>query len=335
MITIPDCRRFSGYKPCDPYRTCPCDEADPFGERILIVNLDFIGDVMMTTALLPSIARKYEKAVIHWITKSNAVPVLKHNPYLFRIWEWNDENRMILESMTFDLLLNADKNVNSAAFSMQINAKSKCGFGLHENGFIVPLNSEAEYNFQMGLDDELKFKKNQRTGLDILAQTWKLNYEGDEYVLVLSEEEKTDSKKLKERYGLKPNDICVGFNTGCSSAYPIKKMSVEHHIILINRVLDSLAGSKVLLLGGQEDSERNAEIAHRVGRGVIETPTVEGLRKGIVSIDLCDLVVTGDTLGKACDCLVQHLLRRRNRDIRSRQEDHHRFGLFPLLETVV
>ncbi len=44
---IPDCKRFSGYKPCFPYKTCyeGCARPDsPFGTKILIINLDAMGD---------------------------------------------------------------------------------------------------------------------------------------------------------------------------------------------------------------------------------------------------------------------------------------------------
>ena len=297
MISNPGCRKFSGYKPCEPFRSCPCEEAESYGKRILIINLDYIGDVLMTTALLPAIHRTLGRSSVHWLTKSNAVPVLLHNPHLYRIWEWNDENRMILESMRFDYLLNADKNINSAAFSMRVQARKKRGFGLHRNGCIVPLNREAEYNYRMGLDDKLKFRENRRTGLDILAQTWKLNYKRDEYVLVLTEEEKIICDDMRREYGIEDGDVCVGLNTGCSAQYPLKKLSVEHHVMLINRILDTLRGTKVLLLGGREDTERNTEIAGRVDRDLIVTPTTEGLRRGILYVNLCDIVISGDTLG--------------------------------------
>ena len=182
------------------------------------------------------------------------MPVLMHNPYLDRVWEWNSETRLILSQMVFDTVLNADKNQNAAAFAMQMTAKEKLGFGLSENGAIIPLNPEAEYNYRMGLDDDLKFKKNQRTGLDILSETWRLEYRKDPYVLALTPEEKRYCDDYKKRLGIGKREFVVGFNTGCSSNFPLKKMTVEQHIHLIKNLHRELPQIKILLLGGKVDT---------------------------------------------------------------------------------
>ena len=292
-----DCRRFTGYKPCEPYKICPCDEPLPHGRRVLIVNLDFIGDVLMTTAMLPAIKRKYPESTIHWITKKNAMSVLENNPFIHRVWEWSDESRMILQQMSFDEVLNADKNENSAVFTMGLRAKEKLGFGLSENGAIVPLNPEAEYNYRMGIDDDLKFRQNRRTGQEILAETLKLDYCRDAYVLRLADAEEGFCQNTRRALGIDETHFVVGFNTGCSNVFPLKKMTVDQHAALIERVVRELPGTSVLLLGGKEDTERNGEIKRRTGDKATETPTTEGLRRGILYENLCDLVVTGDTLG--------------------------------------
>jgi heptosyltransferase-2 len=50
-------------------------------------------------------------------------------------------------------------------------------------------------------------------------------------------------------------------------------------------------------LGGREDKERNEILAGQLGVKVINTPTGEGLRRGLVYVNVCDIVITGDTLG--------------------------------------
>ena len=292
-----DCTLFTGYKPCEPGKVCPCDDTKPFGHRILIVNLDFIGDVLMTTALLPAIKRKYPESTVQWITRKEALPVLEQNPYLHRIWIWDDESRLILERMRFETVLNADKNQNSSAFTLTVDAGEKLGFGLNENGAVIPLNPEAGYNYRMGLDDRLKFKENTRSGLDILAETWKLDYQEEEYVLQLTEQEKAFTKSYRKQIGAGPNDCVIGLNTGCSALYPLKKMTVDQHIELIRLLEERLPGVRILLLGGRSETERNALINQGAGGRAVETPTTEGLRRGILYENACDIVVTGDTLG--------------------------------------
>jgi heptosyltransferase-2 len=161
---------------------------------------------------------------------------------------------------------------------------------------IVPLNKEAKYLYRLGLDDQLKFRVNQKTLPEILHESFKLRFKRDEYVLNLSAEELAFCQNYKREVGIGDSDFVVGFNTGCSPIYPNKKMTIDQHVSLIDR-LSSVSGIKLLLLGGPEDTERNAEIERIVGSKVINTPTGDGLRRGICYENLCDLVITGDTFG--------------------------------------
>ncbi len=305
-IEIPDCKRFGGYKPCLPYKTCydGCARPDePFGTKILIINLDAMGDVLMTTAQLAPLKRKYPESYIAWITLRSAAPLLSGNPMIDDVFPWDADSMLVLEQMKFDLVLNADKSKRSAALATRLSAKEKLGFGLNDNGQIIPLNKEAVFNYKLGLDDYLKFRINKRTGQDILAETFRLPYDRDEYILRLSEKEAALTSAYRKSKGIAEGEIVIGFNTGCSDLYPNKKMTIEQHVKLIEKF--SGGGKlKMLLLGGREDAERNREIYERsVERNpglttrLFNTPADEGLRMGIVYENAADIVITGDTFG--------------------------------------
>jgi heptosyltransferase-2 len=131
---------------------------------------------------------------------------------------------------------------------------------------------------------------------------FELEYKRDEYVLVLTDEERKFSEEYKRRVGIKEGELVVGFNTGCSPLYPNKKMTIEQHVELIKR-LSKYDDIKLVLLGGPEDTERNEEIFKRsiqidgVAGKLINTPTTEGIRRGICYENICDVVITGDSYG--------------------------------------
>jgi heptosyltransferase-2 len=54
---------------------------------------------------------------------------------------------------------------------------------------------------------------------------------------------------------------------------------------------------RVVLVGGPEDTLRNAEIARQAGAKAHNTPTTEGVRRGLCYVNLCDVVITGDSFG--------------------------------------
>ncbi len=297
-----DCKYFNGYKPCFPGEDCSggCRRENPIGTRVLIVNLDAMGDVVMTTAQLPAIKREWPVSQVFWITRGNAVRLLDDNPLIDRVFTWDDVSRLILQQQHFDVVLNADKSLDACAFAASLQADDVRGFTISRRGQIVPANAEAQYNFRMGLDDQLKFRENTRTGQDILAESWKLPYEGEEYILTLSGEEQQFCAERRAEWKL-DGRVAVGFNTGCSVLFPNKKMTVAQHVALIRRLADD-ERLVFLLLGGPEDTARNAEIAAQLtelqssGR-LVATPTEEGLRRGICYENLADVVVTGDSFG--------------------------------------
>lgn len=297
-----DCKHFNGYKPCFPGVDCSehCMRSDPIGTRILIINLDAMGDVVMTTAQLAGIKRAWPISQIFWITRSNAAALLHANPLVDRVFVWTDVDRLILQQQFFDVVLNADKSLDACAFASSLWTDELRGFTISKRGQIVPTNPEAEYNFRLGLDDHLKFRVNQRSGQDILAETWKLAYQRDEYILELTSEEQDSVRRLRAQW-IPQGNCAIGFNTGCSELFPNKKMTVRQHVDLIER-LASDDRLTFLLLGGPEDTQRNEDIAAHLqplvhaGR-LIPTPTREGLRAGIVYEAVADVVITGDSFG--------------------------------------
>jgi heptosyltransferase-2 len=297
-LTIPDCKRFTGYKPCFPGTRCyvECVDHNPIGTRILLVNLDAMGNVLVTTSILPALKRKYPSSTITWLTERHTAPLLQHNPLVDRIMTWDPESWLILREMTFDVVMNVDKSRRSGAFVMGINAKKKLGFGMNADGQIIPLNRGAEANYVLGLDDELKFRVNTKTVPQLQCEEFGLEYRRDEYILNLTAEEEHFCAVYRERNGLAPGTLIVGFNTGCSELYPNKKMTIDQHVGLVNR-LYAVPGVRLLLVGGPEDTQRNAEIVRQVGDMVHSTPTTEGVRRGLCYENLCDVVITGDSFG--------------------------------------
>lgn len=262
---------------------------------VLIINLDALGAVLMTTALLPAVKRRDPASTVHWVTLPAAMPLLENNPLIDRVWPYDFETVTILQALRYHRLYSVDKSPRSDALAMMVRAGEKLGFGLDRRGAIVPFNREAEYAYRLGLDDGLKFRGNKVTGVRFLAQALRLDYRGDEYILELSGPEKSLAGEFRRKNRIAESDIAVGFNTGCSDLFPNKKMTVEQHLWLIKSIRRALPRAKLVLLGGRAETERNREIAKRAGPYVINSPTDQGLRRGIVYLQACDLVVTGDT----------------------------------------
>ncbi|MBU1098835.1 MAG: lipopolysaccharide heptosyltransferase family protein [Bacteroidetes bacterium] len=296
---IPKCKNFTGYKPCHPDHNCwddGCKECEPIGVKILIINLDAMGDVLMTTAQLQTLKRVHPQSTIYWITLKNAYKLLDNNPFIDKVFVYDFESISILNEIEFDYVMNVDKSMRSGALAMSVKAKNRVGFGLNEDGKIMPLNKGAEYNYRLGMDDHLKFKVNTTTGQEYLSETFEIPYERNDYVFNFNEEEKIFIEAYKKEVGISETDEVIGFNTGCSLLFPNKKMTIEQHQALIEQFL-KLGRFKIILLGGPEDTERNELIAQPFGDRIINTPSNHGLRKGAAYESIPDVIISGDSFG--------------------------------------
>jgi heptosyltransferase-2 len=267
------------------------------GTRILIINLDALGDVLRTTAILHPLKRRYEESHVTWLTDRSAAPLLENNHYIDRVLDYSNESMLSLLSEKFDVLMNVDKSRRSGSLANLIDAKEKFGFGITETGAIYPFNEEAERLYELGLNDQMKFKANQKSEQELLCEAMGLEYKRNEYILNLTANEKDFTDRYKREQGIRDNQVVIGFNTGCSNLYPYKKLGFDKQLDLLKKLYKIFPHDKILLLGGREDTENNNALKKKLQNKVISTPTESGLRNGILYVDLCDIVVSGDTLG--------------------------------------
>ncbi len=294
-----DCRYFTGYKPCHFKRPCDlCPHVEPVEQRVLLISLEALGAVLRSTCLLKPLRRLYPKAHVTWLTLPNAKPLLLNNPMIDRLMTLDVATLTPLDHLEFDHLFCVDKSLEAGSLAMTIKAKSKAGFGLDRNGVIIPLNEAASYQYDVGLDDDLKFFRNQKPETQQTTESLGMTWQRDPYILTLTEDEGriVAERRLVLRGA---NRGVIGYNTGCSELYPYKKLSTDGATILVRQWRQHFPDWSVALLGGREDQERQAIIKRSFPDDphVINTPTTEGLRSGILWMDATDIVFSGCSLG--------------------------------------
>ena len=289
-----DCRFFKGERPCAPYKICEaCSGYQPMGQRILIIKLGAIGDVLRTTPLLTGLKKKWPDSFITWLTYPESLEVLCHNNLIDRLLGYDLGSILRLEVEDFDLVLSLDKMVEATALAAKIKAGKKKGFYLGDKGQLLPLDKDSEYAYRLGLDDKLKFKENTKTYPEIVFEMAGLPYQGEEYILNLTPQEDDYTRALRKRYRFKQRKV-VGLNTGCGKVFATKKWTRDGFVKL-GKLLSKLKVA-TLILGGPEEEKRNRTLARRLKGQVISTGCHNTLRQFMSIIDLCDVVVTGDTI---------------------------------------
>jgi len=295
----PDCRYFLGDRPCHYHkelgvRCSDCAAYSPGKIRILIIKLGAMGDVLRTTSILPALAKHYEKPHITWVTRKESMDLLWNNPFVDSLVEYGADSVIRLQVETFDLVINPEASKESAALVSIAQGKVKKGLGLSREGSIFPFNPEAEEIFHMGLLDDMK-KRNRKTYEQLICQLSGLPYERIPPILCLTDDEIQFTERFREEKKIQRNKTVVGINTGGGTRWLLKRWTVEGFMKVIER-LSREKDVQILLMGGPIEAEINRDILARFGQQVIDTGCLNPVRRFSTLVNLCDILVTGDSL---------------------------------------
>lgn len=143
----------------------------PKPKKILIIKIDQFGDVLFSTFLISLIRKEYPEIEIHYLIHPKTEVLLKKNPYINKIYFWQDlflffilgreenkknsffkilkENYQVLKELRkekYDLIINTRAFAPSSNFFLKImNPKFLIAFDISEQSFLADV--WAEYDF--------------------------------------------------------------------------------------------------------------------------------------------------------------------------------------------
>ncbi len=293
-----DCRHFPGDRPCGFHKqdlaTCEtCSHYAPRGTTILIIKLEALGDVLRTTSVLPALHRQYDPCHITWITSGAARDLFAGNRLVDKVISASDDYLPTLLSRTFDVVINPDAAARPCELAAISRGHTAFGYRAGPEGIVVALNRAADRWLEMGGCDAAK-RSNTKTYQQILHEICALAPKGQHIVLNLTQDEAGAREDLAREIGIDVTRPVVGLNTGAGKRWKLKKWRTEGFIELIEMILDG-SDAQVVLLGGELEGGRNAFMKSKFDRRV-RNPVSRSIRRFVRTVDLCDAVVTGDTL---------------------------------------
>jgi ADP-heptose:LPS heptosyltransferase len=293
-----DCRFFRGDRPCVWHKQsgvkCRCDYYDRIDERVLIIKLDAMGDVLRTTALLPALAAIHPHAAITWLTRTESVPLLQRNPFVTEIIEYGADSLIQLQARTFDRVINLDAGKTSAGLAALARSARKDGYVLDERGSVQPTNAAARQWLEMGVFDDVK-RQGTRSYQDVMAEILDLGGRPHGYVLELAPDERERARRHLTDIGVTFDRPIVGLNTGAGGRWPLKQWREDGYVEMVQAVA---ADSRVqfVLLGGPGERERNQRLIRGSATPLLDAGCDNPVRHFAALLEHCDVVVTGDTL---------------------------------------
>jgi lipopolysaccharide heptosyltransferase III len=301
-----NCRHYRISLPCAPHKATGtrCDECglyDPVAERVLIVKLDAIGDVLRTTTCLEPLKAKYPNSHITWITRSRAADVLRGNALIDRVLTVESNYLEFILAEDFDLAIGPDTDHLSATIMRLARASSRRGFIGDGRGGVIPLNDAARQWWEMGLDDLLK-RQNRRTYGEWLYDICELPPPVARPSLQPSEHGSAAARRLIRARAPNASQV-VCFNTGGSSRWEQKRWKQDSYRQLALAIRAADPAAAIILTGGPEEAAFNAALL------ASNAPFVDGGTDNAIDafaglIAASDVVVTPDSLGYHIACAV-------------------------------
>ncbi|MDD5331723.1 MAG: glycosyltransferase family 9 protein [Candidatus Nanoarchaeia archaeon] len=285
-----DLIKTEGYKSCEE-----CKFYDPYSEKILIIKLGAIGDVIRTTPILTALRRKYENPQIIWLVKEESIDALKNNYLIDKIYIYNQETLLKLKYEKFDILYSLETDMPGTAIANEIKADKKYGFYLDEFGQPSAFNKEAEFIIEKALSDYLN-KNNRKTYQQYIFEASHLPFTNEEPILNLSEHQRFFASEFLHKNNLRKEDKILGIHIGGGGKrWPSKVWHKDEVLKFIRLLKDKY---KVIIFSSTQEKEIQKELINNpeIKNYVYPNNPENSLGEFIAVANLCETIVTGDSM---------------------------------------
>jgi lipopolysaccharide heptosyltransferase I len=271
-------------------------------QRILIVRLSALGDVVHALPLLDALRRARPDAHIGWLVEEAAASLLEDHPQLDQVWVaprgkfkalWKErryaaafrllqETRRTLRAAEYDLTLDVQCNLRSSFLARSTRAPRRIAFappfskeGAHRLATeLVPVTGEPQSKVERDLE---------------ILRPLGIDPTGARSQLAIPEEDRVAARTLRAREG-----AMVGLHPGVSGFGAFKRWAPERYAALARRLHDD-RGVKSLVTWGPGEEALAQSIVAEAGQGALVAPTTRSLRALGALYEVCDVVVAADT----------------------------------------
>lgn len=258
-------------------------------ERILVIDLLYMGDLLFATPFFRNLRRKYPEAKIDLIVNADFYDIIADNSHFDEVYAY-DKDWSIIESIQFarqlrsnkyDLGLNIHGNWRTAILLRIVNPGYNVGYGTKGRGIwldraLAPSQDKHMVEVYLDFLQELGFNGLDDEGLE----------------LEIDPQAEAAMEEFLASQGLREGEQLVGLNTGGS--WPTKQWSAKGFAQLADR-LRQVYDSRVIFFGGPGDVDRVAGIAARMETEPIIAAGKTSLTELAALADCCNLFISGDT----------------------------------------
>ena len=261
-------------------------------KRICVMQTAYLGDVVLSTAMLTALADRYPESEVHVVTTPQAAPLLECHPHVAAVHVFDKRGAhrsplgmarfaKTLRAVRFDVALCPHPSFRSALLLAMARIRRRIGF-----------DDSAGKWLHTGIVEKHRSQHEVRRVLSLLTALG-IGYRDSYRPLLVPDpaiEEATDAK-LKE-IGLRGKKPVVGVNP--FSVWETKRWLPERFASLMDR-LAAEDGYRVLLIGGPDDRAEADALLAKCSRKHADAVGKLDLRELMWALKRCDAYVTCDS----------------------------------------
>lgn len=261
--------------------------------RILIVNVNWIGDVLFSTPFIRAVRKAYPSSFIACVMPSRCRQVLELNPNIDEIILYDDRgtHRSFIAKLRFILALKAGRfdtaillhrSFTRALMTYLAGIPRRIGYytgkrvSLLTKAIEPPSEETHKVDYFLHIASELSIKDC-----------------GKQYEFFISESERAYTKELLRSGGIGDDDFLTVVNPGGN--WLAKRWTKENFAELSDRLIEEF-GAKVVISGAAKDRALAEEITSAMKKkGVVVLCGKTGLKQLAALLERADLLVSNDT----------------------------------------
>lgn len=260
-------------------------------KRVLIVNVNWLGDVLFSTAAIRLIKEKYPSCFLACMVVPRCGEILKNNPFVDELLFFDEKTlnaslfsklkfMHFLRTKKFDTVFIFHRSFTRALICRLAGIPERIGYGRMKTGFLLTKKIEAESNIHR-VDSFLN-----------LLKAKGLQTECREYQFFIKEEDRQFAARFLKENGVEDKDFVICLNPGGN--WDLKRWATENFVILGDLIAEKYK-AKILLTGAEKDRELVCDIARRMTHKPIISAGKTSLSQLAALFEKSNLVISADS----------------------------------------
>ncbi len=262
-------------------------------EKIVIFNVNWLGDVLFSTATIRNIRYNYPDSYLACIIPPRCLPVLEGNPYLNEIIVFDEKKKhkslfgkisfiLELRKKKFDKVFLLHRSFSRAFITYLAGIKERIGYATKKRSFLLTKKLTAPNIENIHRADYY---------LDVLKQYGLKIKDRDTNFYFSCDDEQFVNQFIKKN-NLESAKFLIGLNPGGN--WNPKRWPKENFVKLIESLVDRLQ-AKIIVTGGPEDKELASWIVSNTKVSVVISAGVFNLKQSAAFFKKLDFFITADS----------------------------------------